>query len=104
MFQNCMEEFLLIRHGQSEANVGQSDEPDCDLTPLGLEQAREMGRRLAKRDLSGFIALVSPYCRARRTADAIAEVTGLRFSVEPQIREWGKDCRIDGNLYREETR
>ena len=34
-------EILLIRHGQSEANVGQSDHPDCDLTAMGLEQARK---------------------------------------------------------------
>jgi broad specificity phosphatase PhoE len=97
-------QILLIRHGQSQANVGQSDHPDCDLTAMGLEQAHEVGRQLAERDLSGFIALVSPYCRARRTADAIAEATGLRFSIEPQIREWGKDCRIDGDWYPEETR
>ena len=99
-----MQEILFIRHGQSEANVGVSDHPDCDLTALGLEQAREVGRLLAKRDLSGFVARVSPYCRARRTAAAIAEVTGLRFSVEPLIREWGKECTIEGALYPEETR
>jgi broad specificity phosphatase PhoE len=97
-------ELILIRHGQSEGNVGLSDDPDCDLTPAGCEQARQVAEELASIDLTGFAGIVSPYRRARRTAAAITARTGLSFAVDPRIREWGRQCEIDGNAYCEETR
>ena len=97
-------QLFLIRHGQSEGNIGISDHPNCDLTPLGLEQATRAAEQMAAFDLAGFAGLVSPYCRARRTAEAIARRTGLRFEVDPDVREWGADCRIDDATYRLESR
>lgn len=99
-----MEEFILIRHGESEANVGLSDHPDCALTPRGIEQARAAAQRLAAFDLSRFNLRVSPYTRARCTADLLSKSIGRRFQVEPLIREWGKECSIDGVCYPTETR
>jgi probable phosphoglycerate mutase len=99
-----MQKIYLIRHGESEANIGCSDEPDCRLTERGLQQARELAERMAEMDWAGFTGLVSPYQRARRTAEVIAERTGLRFAIDPMIREWGKDCTIEGELYRLESR
>ena len=37
-------ELLMIRHGQSEANVGIACAPDCALTEAGLGQARDAAR------------------------------------------------------------
>ena len=97
-------ELILIRHGQSEANVGLSTEPDCDLTAFGCDQARQAAEQLAALDLSGFSGVVSPYRRARRTAQLISDRTGVPFTVDPLIREWGAECRIDGCTYWQESR
>ena len=64
----------LIRHGQTEWNrqgrkQGQLDSP---LTPLGIEQATECGRALAREKLPPDVAmLTSPLGRARATAEII---------------------------------
>lgn len=95
-------ELLMIRHGQSQANVGASTDPDCELTDAGLEQARALARRLMRFDLIGFTGLTSPYCRAVQTAEAIALATGLQFQVDPDIREWGPAATVAGRPYAQE--
>lgn len=95
-------ELLLVRHGESEGNVGRSADPDCCLTDAGLCQAADLGRRLAGYDLGGFEALVSPYRRAAQTAKAIAAATGLRFEVEEAVREWGPAATAGGRAYPQE--
>ena len=92
-------DLILIRHGESEANVGLSDDPDCALTELGLEQARRLAHQLTEYDLRGFAALTSPYRRARQTAAEIEAITGLPFTVEEAVREWGAAATIDGRHY-----
>jgi len=96
-------ELLLIRHGQSEGNIGVSKHPDCKLTPHGIEQARHAGLRLARHDLSGFTGLVSPYSRTGDTAAQISAVTGIFFAREELIREWGDVATINGAQYPRET-
>lgn len=77
----------LIRHGETPWNVegryqGQLDPP---LTERGRQQAREAARRLAP---IGFdVIYSSDLARARQTAEALADVTGLRIHVEPRLRE-----------------
>ena len=95
-------ELVLVRHGQSEANVGTSCDPDCGLTELGMEQARAAARRLAEFDLCGFVGLTSPYRRAVWTAEAIAVTTGLSFSQEPAVREWGPAATVGGRTFEQE--
>ena len=92
-------ELLLIRHAESEANVGRSIDPNCPLTDAGHEQARALGRRLARLDLRGFVGVRSPYRRAAQTAAAIAGATGLRFDVDPAVREWGATATVDDAHY-----
>lgn len=66
---------ILVRHGRTAFNAtgriqGRIDNP---LDELGLEQARRVGRRLA-RDVSGEAVIVhSPLMRTRQTAEVIAE-------------------------------
>lgn len=96
-------ELLLIRHGQSEANVNLSTDPDCRLTSVGVDQARELGRRLAGVDLGAFTPIVSPYSRTQHTARLIAEITGLQFTTDDGIREWGKVATVNGQQYHEES-
>ena len=95
-------ELLLVRHGQSEGNVGLSCDPDCALTEAGREQARSLARRLAGYDLGGFSAVASPYLRAAQTAEAIAAATGLAFAKEAAVREWGQAVTIRGRVYPQE--
>lgn len=96
-------ELLLIRHGESEGNVGTSRQPDCALTERGVGQAGAVAPRLASLDLRGFIALTSPYRRARQTADVIAAAMGLRFEVEPMVREWGPAATVGGEQFPAES-
>jgi broad specificity phosphatase PhoE len=72
-------ELLMVRHGESEANVGLSTDPDCCLTPRGLQQARDLAPRLARLDLTGFVAVASPYRRAVQTAEVLAAATAYQL-------------------------
>jgi broad specificity phosphatase PhoE len=95
-------ELLMVRHGQSEANVGLACEPDCALTDLGLEQARAVARRLAGLDLHGFTGLTSPYRRAVQTAHEISTATGIHFSEDDAVREWGATARVGYKTFDQE--
>jgi broad specificity phosphatase PhoE len=85
-------ELILIRHGQSAANVAfpradaqgllesglSGRDTDVELTELGVEQARAVGRRLAALPPDAWpeVVITSPYLRARDTwriaADGLA--------------------------------
>ncbi len=91
---------ILIRHGESHANVdrylfGKMPDYTIELTERGWEQAREAGKRL--RELVGDESLyfyVSPFWRARSTFEGIVEAFPrgqFRYSEEPRLREqeWG---------------
>jgi broad specificity phosphatase PhoE len=95
-------ELLMVRHGESEANVGLSTDPDCCLTPRGLQQARDLAPRLARLDLGGFVAVSSPYRRAVQTAEVLAAATGLRVEVDPDVREWGATAVVGRQTYPQE--
>ncbi len=76
-----MQEFILVRHGQSTANAtgvwqGQLDFP---LSDEGREQSRHAGRALA---IPPFDALyTSPLSRAYETARVIAREAGFREEI-----------------------
>ncbi len=73
-----MATLLMVRHGESTANVAarytwHDDEP---LTELGRRQARDAGRRLAEQYRPAHL-YCSRFRRARETADGIAAEVGL---------------------------
>ncbi|WP_285726218.1 histidine phosphatase family protein [Psychromicrobium xiongbiense] len=87
-------QILLLRHGQSQANIDQglyNRVPDyrIPLTELGLAQAREAGEEI-KRRLEGqkVCVYVSPYLRAYQTLEAL-QLGDLaeRVIEEPRLRE-----------------
>lgn len=91
---------ILIRHGESEANVNRylfGSVPDytIELTQKGRQQALEASHRLKK--LVGDESLyfyVSPFWRARSTFECLAAAfprTQFVYSEEPRLREqeWG---------------
>ena len=98
-----LSDLILIRHGQSLANINCSNEPDCELSDAGHEQARELGRRLTALPLEGFVGLVSPYRRALQTAQYITQFTGMTFEIDEDVREFGARCDINGCRYEAET-
>ena len=80
-----MAEIVLIRHGQTEwsANGRHTSYTDLKLTDAGVEQARQVGRRLGRRTFAAVLS--SPRERAVRTA----ELAGLQISeTTDDLAEW----------------
>lgn len=82
-----MTELLLIRHGETLWNQqgrmqGQNDSP---LTPLGLQQARQLARRL--KNVSFTALYSSDLGRAHQTARCIADATGHEIVADEGLRE-----------------
>jgi broad specificity phosphatase PhoE len=79
---------ILVRHGESEGNRDRTftQHVDVALTELGIEQARAAGEIIIERFRASRI-IASPYARAYRTAEVIAEMIGLEVEIEPAIRE-----------------
>jgi probable phosphoglycerate mutase len=82
-------DILLIRHGETLWNQqgrmqGQHDSP---LTPLGLQQARQLATRL--KGVSFTALYSSDLGRAHQTARCIADVTGHDIVADRSLRERG---------------
>jgi probable phosphoglycerate mutase len=84
----------FARHGETEANVEHrfSGKKDTPLTPLGRDQARDVGL-LLQADVPDFAALAyvaSPLARARATMEIVRGVLDLPpdgYTTEPRIQE-----------------
>lgn len=79
---------LLIRHGQTPANVrGELDtaHPGPGLTPLGVAQAKAIPAALAHEAIDGIF--VSTLVRTQLTAAPLAKALGLEVQVLPGIHE-----------------
>lgn len=79
--------FLLVRHGQTIGNrqgrfYGHAETP---LTPLGVEQARAVGRRLAGEGID--LAYASDLSRAVDTARHALDGRGLNVLADARLRE-----------------
>ncbi|WP_062429526.1 bifunctional RNase H/acid phosphatase [Herbidospora daliensis] len=78
---------VLLRHGQTALSVEKrfSGLGDPPLTELGESQAEKAAARLAGAKLDAIVS--SPLGRARQTAEAVAQATGLRVHVDEDLRE-----------------
>ncbi|HEY7486452.1 MAG TPA: histidine phosphatase family protein [Streptosporangiaceae bacterium] len=78
---------VLWRHGQTAWNVERrfQGKTDIALDDTGIAQAERAARLLAA--LRPTAILSSPLKRAARTAEALAEVTGLTPSYDPDLIE-----------------
>ncbi|PKL31978.1 hypothetical protein CVV43_00870 [Candidatus Saccharibacteria bacterium HGW-Saccharibacteria-1] len=82
----------FLRHGESVANVqnifaGQKN--NALLTPLGVEQARQVGAEIKKLNINRIIA--SNLTRAIETATEVANVIGFdsnRIEIDERIAEY----------------
>ena len=82
-----MTEILLIRHGETLWNQegrmqGQQDSP---LTPVGMNQARQLARRLKGIEFTALYS--SDLGRAHQTARCIADETGHEVIADRGLRE-----------------
>lgn len=93
-----MPAFLLMRHGQSQADLEDRFEgcADFPLTELGRRQALLTADYLILHWQPTLI-ISSPLQRAAQTAHAIADALGLQVILDPNLREWSKGV-LDGML------
>jgi broad specificity phosphatase PhoE len=88
----------LIRHGQSGGNVareeGRQAEFDPPLTPVGEEQARRLGERMAEYGVDAIYS--SPLQRSYNTGLAIAKHTGHEIVVLDDLQEINEPMRRVG--------
>jgi broad specificity phosphatase PhoE len=79
---------IIVRHGQTAGNLGRllHGWTDLPLDETGQLQAQLVARRIASEvDVDALIS--SPLLRARSTAGAIADLTGLEVRERPELRE-----------------
>lgn len=84
---NGQTELYLVRHGQTAGNVNRLfiGATDIPLDETGERQALELGERFAGIELDDIVT--SPLQRARKTAEAIGNVTGHSPIVVPGLSE-----------------
>ncbi len=80
---------LLLRHGQTELSGERrfSGRADTPLTKEGIRQAQLAARRLAFAGTDIAVIISSPLQRARRTAEAVAEATGVPLVIYEELIE-----------------
>ncbi len=93
---------VLLRHGESEWNLKNlfTGWTDVDLSPKGVEEAKEAGRRLKARGFTFDLAFTSALIRAQRTLElTLAELgqTGLPESRDKALNErhYGDLCGLN---------
>jgi broad specificity phosphatase PhoE len=93
---------LLVRHGQSIANLegrlqGQFDSP---LTDLGREQARALGRRLQREEWAISAIYASDLSRAAETAEVLAAILDAPSVLDERLREYDVGV-LNGIIWKE---
>ncbi|MEU4226154.1 bifunctional RNase H/acid phosphatase [Nonomuraea sp. NPDC026600] len=80
---------LLLRHGETPLSVERrfSGLGDAELTANGLAQAAAAAERLSREPYRLDAIVSSPLKRARQTAEAVAQRTGLGVEVDDDLRE-----------------
>lgn len=89
----------LIRHGESQANVGEVEVRDIGdhqvaLTERGKTQAHRVGEQLGRDVLLDSLVYTSPYRRTRETLDSLCRGAGFEHGrQDPQLRVY-EDPRL----------
>jgi len=95
-----MDEVILARHGESELSVVGTVNGDpavaCALTPIGREQARRLGDRLADTELE--LCVTSEFERARETADLALAGRDVPRLLLPELNDVGFGSFEGGTL------
>ncbi|MGH3117557.1 MAG: histidine phosphatase family protein [Gaiellales bacterium] len=84
-----MERALFVRHGESEFSVKALVNGDpavsCPLTKLGVQQARQLGERLAGEPIG--LCIVTEFGRTQETADLILAGHDVPRLVVPELND-----------------
>lgn len=82
-------EILVVRHGQSIADIEDrlEGQADFELTELGLKQAISVSNWI-KDNYKIDIILSSPLKRASKTAECISQATGASIIFDDSLKEW----------------
>lgn len=76
----------LIRHGETVGNAARIVQlPDSPLSPLGVDQARSLAKRLAHQGIARIVT--SDFPRALTTGRELGATTGASLIIEPLLRE-----------------
>jgi probable phosphoglycerate mutase len=89
--QNPQGKLLLVRHGQTQANIDQvwHGHTDTPLTELGQHQARRLGAHFHHYLPAIDVIYASPLQRARITAEQIGAASGIPVTLDPRLMEQG---------------
>jgi broad specificity phosphatase PhoE len=87
----------LVRHGESEANIGKVSSQDVgdheiSLSEQGHDQAREAGRVIGAPFVHGALVYASPYRRTRQTLTDI--LAGAGEALGEPARDLAKEIRV----------
>lgn len=95
-------EILVVRHGQSVADLEDRHEgrADFELTELGCRQARAAANWI-KNNYKIDMILSSPLKRAAKTAEFISAETGIDIIFDDELMEWNNG--LLAGLYRSEA-
>ncbi|MBU5427451.1 histidine phosphatase family protein [Tissierella pigra] len=95
-------EILVVRHGQSVADLEERHEgrADFELTELGCKQAKYAANWIKEHYEINTI-LSSPLKRAAKTAEFISEETGVGIIFDDELMEWNNG--LLAGLYRSEA-
>ncbi len=79
----------FVRHGQTEYNLQHRvcGSTDINLTKLGIEQARQLGEKIAKDNIHIDHIIASPLKRAADTAKMIGQMIGKEVEIDERITE-----------------
>ena len=85
----------LVRHGQSTSNLLQNRQGgDCELTTLGIAQAKKLAARLTR--LPCDVIITSDYARALQTTEIIQKRLAKKLITTPLLREEKDPSEIEG--------
>ncbi len=98
-----MTELIVVRHGQSVADIEGRHEGRADfpLTDLGRQQAEKLSEWLKKK-YSFDMIIASPLKRARETAEIISSKMNRSVILNDNLMEWNNG--VLAGLLREEAR
>lgn len=78
---------IMVRHGETDWNLEKryQGHRDIPLNETGRQQARDIARRLQHEQIEAVYS--SDLCRARETAEVIAQSLSLSVQVDARLRE-----------------
>ena len=100
MSSNQATRLCLVRHGETEWNLGQriQGHRDMPLNATGLNQAQALAVGLTEQRFSAIYC--SDLQRARQTAEPLAKALGMTVNIEPELRERNFGC-CEGQTFEE---